>query len=228
MNKTMAYTGGSKIIIKDYNSKQIIAEMDNISYQLDFLNKGSEARTATQRLASYETYSPDSITLQGLILNELIADLLYRDKKSKLITGIPQEELQITDDNGSLFLNFTPNQDVINYKKISDLKYERLGAAKIDLETGIVSGLEPNTNYNFLYYSNIETLTYSFEEKRSDYVSIEILNRGNINANGSTMYLKIPKASLSIRDGFNFEKISVAQATLNFNIIDNKLIVHYY
>ena len=42
------------------------------------------------------------------------------------------------------------------------------------------------------------------------------------------MYLKIDRASLSIRDSFNFDKMSIAQASLNFKIIDNTLKVFYY
>ena len=69
----------------------------------------------------------------------------------------------------------------------------------------------------FLYYVNSSSsLQYTFDKKRLEYVTIEIINQGNSSNRGSKMYLKIDRASLSIRDSFNFDKMSIAQASLNF------------
>ena len=230
MSSQLSYTGNSLIIIRDFNTKKVLAEIDKASYVLHFMNHDTGAQSKHVNLAAYEEFSPSNISVSGIMLTKAIANLLYNKNKIEDVNVLfPISDFQITNDNGTVFLSQIPANKDVYYRHSGSGEYISLNPDSINLTTGEVQGLESNINMDFLYYiDSSSTLQYTFDKKRLEYVSIEIINQGNSGNKGSKMYLKIDKASLSIRDSFNFDKMSIAQASLNFKIIDNTLQVFYY
>ena len=113
---------------------------------------------------------------------------------------------------------------VLRNSKVRNKLNNHLNVSIKDFSQPLV-GYQANLLEEQDFEDGIEWLGY---KKRLEYVSIEIINQGNSGNRGSKMYLKIDKASLSVRDSFNFDKMSIAQASLNFKIIDNTLQVFYY
>lgn len=223
----MAYSGGSSIIVRDFNTKQILLEVEEAEFILNFDSISNNAIRGVKTLASFEEYSPTSISLSGQIINESISKLLYKNPKpTQNEVLLPLIEFQISNDDGTIILNNLPANSNINIKT-KDGSY--FAAAKYDLETGIIEDLEPNQNYHIVYYTiQTEHSKYEFGPKRNEYVSLEIITKGNRSNRGSTMYIYVEKASINVRDGFNFGKISTAESTLDFKIINNTVSVFYY
>lgn len=231
MSDQLAYTGNSLIIIRDFATKQILAEINKASYELEFLNSDTQARNARSvNLAAYQEFSPSAISVSGIILTQAIAKLLYNKSAiANMSIKTPVNEMQAISDTGSVYLTELPFDNNISYRINGTSEYKLVKKENIIIETGEIINLPIHSNIDFLYYTeNKQAIQYTFDKKRLDYVSIEIINQGNAGRSGSKMYMKIDKASLSIRDSFNFDKMSIAQASLNFKIIDNTLEVFYY
>lgn len=226
----LSYTGNSLIIIRDFSTKKVLAEIDKANYVLHFMNHDTGAQSKHVNLAAYEEFSPDSISVSGIILTKSIANLLYNKNKIEDVNVLfPVSEFQIISDDGTAFLSQLPANKNIYFREVESGEYSLVNPDLINLDTGEIIGMKEDSNIDFLYYVNSSSsLQYTFDKKRLEYVTIEIINQGNSSNRGSKMYLKIDRASLSIRDSFNFDKMSIAQASLNFKIIDNTLKVFYY
>ena len=104
----------------------------------------------------------------------------------------PVSEFQIISDSGTAFLSQLPANKNIYFREVESGEYSLVNPDLINLDTGEINGMKEDSNIDFLYYVNSSSsLQYTFDKKRLEYVTIEIINQGNSSNRGSKMYLKI-------------------------------------
>jgi hypothetical protein len=100
--------------------------------------------------------------------------------------------------------------------------------AIVDETTGVISTLEPTTEYKIYMGILKEGVSYQFDNSFLPFVQIELIAEGNINGITGHCYIKIDKASLSSSPRFNFNNQEVINVDLLFKIINEEALMVYY
>lgn len=87
----------------------------------------------------------------------------------------------------------------------------------------MLKSLAINESYIVEYHYTVEPYsTFNIKEKTSAYFSIEIVNDLNINSESQKMYIKIPKAGLSLSPRLTYNANEITRTDLEFTIINGE------
>lgn len=182
------------------------------------------SRTNKNELSKNDVFA-DSMQISPKIMNEGLYNLM--GKKLPSNTKAPLIKKVTSDEEGKIYLNRTLDDSFFMIKK--DLT--TVSGYTVDYATGIVSGLEADTEYRVSAYQLIEqtVASYSFENVPLPYFMIELVGAGNINNASTNFLLRVPKASINSAPQLNFDNESIVNLILTVNIINSEeLELHYY
>jgi hypothetical protein len=182
------------------------------------------SRTNKNELAKNDVFA-NSMQISPKIMNEGLYNLI--GKKLSPITKTPLIKKETSDEEGKVYLNRTLDDSFFMIKK----NLQTVTGYNVNYETGIVSGLEANTEYRISAYQSIEqtVASYSFENMPLPYFMIELVGAGNINNTAKHFLLRVPKASINSAPQLNFDNESIVNVVLTVNIINSQeLELHYY
>jgi hypothetical protein len=182
------------------------------------------ARTNKNELAKNDVFA-DSMQITPKIMNEGLYNLI--GKKLPSNTKAPLIKKETSDPTGSIFLNRTLDNSFFMVKKDS----QTVSGYTVDYATGIISGLEADTEYRISAYQIISqtVASYSFENMPLPYFMIELVGAGNINNASTNFLLRIPKVNINSAPQLNFDNESIVNVVLTANIINSQeLELHYY
>ena len=182
------------------------------------------ARTNKNELAKNDVFA-NSMQISPKIMNEGLYNLI--GKKLPSNTKAPLIKKETSDTEGKIFLNRTLDDSFIMVTEDSQI----VSGYTVDYETGIISGLNADTEYRISAYQLISqtVASYSFENVPLPYFMIELVGAGNINNVSKNFLVRVPKASINSAPQLNFDNESIVNVILTANIINsNELELHYY
>lgn len=233
MTKNIDFSGNSNVIIRayedytingiEYKKNQIITYLNNINFSL-IMESNSKVIKTTKTKAHFTDFIPLQAAISNITLTSGIADLIFADKNSDAMY-IPALEKSLSDSSGILFLN------QIDFDLDSIFIYQDgqvITGYTVD-SAGQVSGLNPDTEYLISYEVKTEIeQNYTIARRNLPYFSIEVFNRGNVNAEGKDLLIKIPKVALTGVPDLNLSSGALISTELIFKIIDSTLNFIYY
>jgi hypothetical protein len=184
------------------------------------------SRTNKNELAKNDVFA-DSMQITPKIMNEGLYNLI--GKKLPSNTKAPLIKKETSDASGNIFLNRTLDDSFFMVKK--DLQTVSSNDYTVNYETGVISGLEADTEYRISAYQIIPqtVASYSFENMPLPYFMIELVGAGNINHVAKNFLLRIPKVNINSAPQLNFDNESIVNVVLTANIINSQeLELHYY
>lgn len=182
------------------------------------------SRTNKNELAKNDVFA-DSMQITPKIMNEGLYNLI--GKKLPSNTKAPLIKKETSDAEGKIFLNRTLDDSFFMVKK--DL--QTISGYSVDYESGVISGLDADTEYRISAYQIIPqtVASYSFENMPLPYFMIELVGAGNINNVSKNFLLRIPKVNINSAPQLNFDNESIVNVMLTANIINSQeLELHYY
>lgn len=231
----MNTTGKADIIIRAYSNfgaakktfkkGQPITILKDISYNLSFHSENREMRAGIKNLGAFSNYAPYQISIEPVNITRSLASILYTEKISSKTFFLPINEIQESDETGTIYLNERNNDGSISDKEVFVLdNVGELVLAAVDYVEGKISDLDAKKLYHIAYYieSDLE-FGYKLGKTNAPYFSLEIINRDDYGSQGINTFIYIPKTSLLIDPELNFDKDNITNISLIFNILDEDI-----
>lgn len=232
-------TGKADIVIKaytDYAAKktfkkgQPITILKDVSYNITFHSENRESRAGVKNLLGFTNYAPYQISIDPVNITKSLVDILYKQKINKKKFNLPINEIQVSDNSGTIYLKERNDDGSVlkNGLFILDENGEVVSAT-IDFEEGKISNLAAEKSYMIYYY--IETdmeFGYKLGQTNIPYLSLEIRNRDDYGSRGINTFINIPKTVLIIDPKLDFEKDNITTISLVFNILDEDMEIIFH
>jgi hypothetical protein len=210
-----------------YAANDVVAIFDQSYFTLNFMSNNKKITKLPNSILNYNAASVESITIEPKNLSYSHYNFIGTNKTIDETIYVPVKEDITSDATGIAFFTRIPT----NLKQvfIKDNNMSNISGYTIDYNTGVITGLIPNTKYvAFYYYQDISLISYELTEVSTPYFKIEITGVNNVNGVSRYMFIEIPKASIDIQPTLSFTQDNLATTGLNFIVIDGKAKVIYY
>lgn len=226
MNTNFPMTGNVDVVLRAFSRYTLNGRTYEIGEPVAYI-KDTEANitfggftksaTSVKNLTTFTDTFPDEVTIEANVFKDAIIKMF-----STTITeqSIKVSKLQYvsTDENGQVFLeNNITNLFVYNENMDKESSFS------LDNDTGLVSGLDADTDY-YMDYMILKTNYTGFGLKTTTlpYLTLELKGTMNVKGAAKNFLIEIPRAQLNMTPSFNFARGSFAQTTIRFKIIADR------
>lgn len=201
---------------RTYEVGEPVAYIKNTEASINF---GGFSKTATsvKNLTTFTDTFPEEVIIEANVFKDAIIKMF-----SETISGEPLKASKLsfvtTDESGEVYL-----ENNINNLFIYNQNMDKVSSFTFDSESGLVSGLTPETSFYIDYYVLKQNyLGFSMKTVSLPYLTIELKGSIKIDGAAKNFLIEIPRAQLNMTPSFNFTRGDFAQTSIRFKIISNK------
>lgn len=215
--------GNSNINGNNYTNNEVIASF-TADVNLNFGTTNTLATTSRTELARTSAFA-QSLVVIPKILNDGVYNLISNRLSGDI--SVPIIVTKTSDSSGVIYLNSAIDS---SFLIIKDTNASTVSGYTADYSNGTITGLSNSTEYK-LYYYEIKTpiTSLQFEDIAIPYVKMELIGKGNINNEGKSFLVTIPKVQVDGSPQLTFNNTSIINVILECDIINlDKVTMHYY
>jgi hypothetical protein len=226
MNTNYPLTGNVDVVLRAYSRYTLngrtyeagepVAYIKNTEAMINF-GGFSKTTTSVHNLTGFTDTFPEEVVIEANVFKDAIIKMF-----SETISGQPLKASKLsfvsTDENGEVFL-----ENNITNLFIYNENMDKVSSFSLDSNTGLVSGLTPETPF-YMDYAVLKDNYVGFSMKTVSipYLTIELKGTTKIDGAGKNFLIEIPRAQLNMTPSFNFARGEFAQTSIRFKIISNK------
>jgi hypothetical protein len=210
-----------------YAAGDVVAYFNNAYFTLSFSNNNKSITQGPVNLLNFNTMALDRIQILQKTLDYNFYNFIAAKKTEDKNIFIPIKESVKSDSTGTVFFTRTP----VNTKPVFIKNKENANVTgyTIDYQTGLITNLAVNTEYEaYYYYQDVSLIGFDLSKIETPYFKIEISGENNVNGISRYMFIEIPKTSIDIQTFLDFSKNNLAAGDLTFKIIEGIANITYY
>ena len=226
MNTNYPLTGNVDVVLRAYSQYTLNGRTyevgEPVAYIKDTeasLNYGGYTKnvTSVKNLTTFTDTFPDEVVIEANVFKDAILKMFSETIAANSV-NVSKLAFASSDENGEIYL-----ENNISDLFIYTVAMDKVSSFSFDAESGLVSGLDPDTSFYIDYkISKTDYTGFGLRTVAIPYLTLEIKGSTKINGAAKNFLIEVPRAQLNMTPSFNFTRLEFAQTSIRFKIISNK------